>query len=84
MQIIEGFQIYRAGPQKHRARASVSLEHSGRLFGIEKIADGCQRDISLLLEGHMALAAQSKRNVGHSRRRLSAGLKLALTSAAER
>ena len=31
----------------------------------------------------MALAAQSKRDVGHSLRRVSAGLKLALTSAAE-
>ena len=50
----------------------------------QNIADGYQRDCSLLLEGHMALAAQSKRNMGRSRRSVPAGHRLALTSAAER
>ena len=49
----------------------------------QHIADGYQRDCSSLLKGHMALAAQSKRNMGHSRRSVPAGLRLALTSAAE-
>ena len=49
----------------------------------QNIADGYQRDCSSLLEGHMALAAQSKRNMGHSWWSVPAGLRLALTSAAE-